>query len=261
MTRALVTGASGTIGSALCDKLREQQWEVFIWDRKQVPINDYYKMENFIKLTRPDVLFHLAYSPDPNQSWFVNYEWSSELAWITKILNIKFILASTNLVFKNSTQGPYTRESIPDADQGYGFEKRKTEERVLFQNPASIIARLGWQIRKQVGTNNMIDFFKRKIQSEGIIRASTKWLPACSFLEDTSSKLIELATVFPPGIFMLDSNECWNLYEIAVALNEEFSFGWKIEATDDYVFDSRMIDERIKMISLKERLPQLNQTS
>src|SRR5689334_20189937 len=110
MTRALVTGASGTIGSKLCSKLKEQLWEVFIWDRKLVPIDDYYKMENFIKLIKPDVLFHLAYSPDPRQSWFVNYEWSSELAWITKILNIKFIIASTNLVFKNATKAPYTSQ-------------------------------------------------------------------------------------------------------------------------------------------------------
>lgn len=256
MPRALVTGATGTIGCVLCDRLKEW-WEVFTWDRKLVPIDDYYKMENFIKLIRPDVLFHLAYSTDPNQSWFVNYEWSGELAWITRILNVKFIFTSTNLVFKNTTQGPYTIQSAMDVDFGYGFEKRKTEERILFQNPSSIIARIGWQIGEKAGSNNMIDFFERRIQSEGIIRASTKWLPASSFLEDTSIKLIELATIFPPGTYMLDSNERWNLYEIAVALNKKFSFGWKIEPTDDYVFDSRMIDERVKMVSLKERLPEI----
>ncbi|HYV94183.1 MAG TPA: sugar nucleotide-binding protein [Chitinophagales bacterium] len=257
MPRALVTGASGTIGYIFCEQLKQQQWEVFSWNRKLVPIDDYYKMENFIKLIRPDVLFHLAYSPDPDQSWFVNYEWSSELAWLARVLNVKFLFASTNLVFKNTTPGPYTIQSIPDADRGYGFEKRKTEERVLFQNPDSIIARLGWQIGEKAGSNNMIDFFDRRIQSEGIIRTSTEWLPACSFLEDTSVKLIELATFFSPGIYMLDSNEQWNLYEITLALNQKFNFGWIIEPTDDYVFDSRMIDKRVKMVSLKERLSQL----
>src|SRR6185295_1752892 len=157
MPRALVTGASGTIGSVLCKMLKEQQWEVFTWDRKLVPIDNYYKMENFIKLTHPDVLFHLAYSPDPEQSWIVNYEWSSELAWLTKILGIKFIFTSTNLVFKHDSSGPFTVNSVPNAESGYGFEKRKTEERIFSQNPESIIVRLGWQIGERAGSNNMID--------------------------------------------------------------------------------------------------------
>src|SRR5206468_288196 len=150
--------------------------------------------------------------------------------------------------------GPYTLQSIPDADQGYGFEKRKTEERVVYQNPDSIMVRLGWQIGMQGGRNNMINFFGEKMKKDNLIRASTKWLPACSFLEDTTAKLIELASVFPCGIYMLDSNERWNFYEIAVGLSEKYNFGWKIEATDDYAYDSRMFDERVKMISLKEKL-------
>src|SRR5262245_59253637 len=97
--RVLVTGASGTIGSSLCTVLKQGGHEVFTWDKKQVPINDYYKMENFLKLINPDVLFHLAYSEDPSESWFVNYEWSSELAWLTGILRIRFVYTSTNLVF------------------------------------------------------------------------------------------------------------------------------------------------------------------
>lgn len=257
MPRALVTGVSGTIGSVLERLLKEQDWEVFAWDRKLVPIDDYYKMENFVKLIHPDVLFHLAYSPDPDQSWFVNYEWSSELAWITKILKIKFLFTSTNLIFKDSSQGPFTLQSIPDAKSGYGFEKRKTEKRIIHQNPDSIIARLGWQIGEKAGSNNIVDFFERGMKNEGVIKASIKWLPACSFLEDACESMIQLATIFPPGTYMLDSNERWNIYEIAVALNEKFHFGWQIEATEDYVFDSRMIDERVKMVSLKSRLPAL----
>jgi len=253
--RALVTGASGTIGSALCSMLKEGKHEVFTWDRKQVPVNDYYKMENFMKLIHPDVLFHLAYTEDPNQSWFVNYEWSSELAWLTQILNIKFIFTSTNLIFSHRQQGPFTPYSEPDAYEGYGFEKRKSENRILSQNPEAMIARLGWQISLKGGNNNMIEYFQRRLKEEGVIRASTRWFPAASFVEDTGSKLIEIAAASAPGIYLLDSNEKWNLFEIATALNQQFNFGWRIEPTEDYGWDSRMIDERMNMPSLKERLP------
>jgi len=253
--RALVTGASGTIGSGLCSLLKLQGHDIFTWDRIQIPIDDYYKMENFVKLIRPDVLFHIAYTQDPNQSWFVNYEWSSELAWITHILHIRFVFISTNLVFSHRQQGPFTLHSVPDAFEGYGFEKRKSEERVSSQNPEAIIARLGWQIRIDGGGNNMIEYFRKRMADDGVIRASIRWYPACSFVEDACSKLIEMATIFPSGICMLDSNEKWNLFEIASALNEQFHFNWKIEPSEEYGWDSRMIDERMNMPSLRESLP------
>lgn len=255
--RALITGASGTVGTTLSRLLKSRGHEVFSWDRSQIPINDYYKMENYVKLIRPDVLFHLAYTPDPKQSWFVNYEWTSELAWITHILGIRFVFTSTNLVFSHRQQGPFMPESVPDAQEGYGLEKRKSEERIMFQNPDAVIARLGWQINTKSGHNNMVEFLKRRMLDEGKVRASTRWFPACSFVEDASEKLVELSSDAPPGIYMFDSNEKWSLYEIATALNQQFGFSWKVEATEDYGWDSRMIDIRISMPSLKERLVSL----
>ena len=258
MPRALITGSTGTIGSALVKLLEQQGWEIFAWDRKVVPIDDYYKMENFIKLIRPDVLFHLAYTTDSNQSWFVNYEWTSELAWLTRILHIKFVFTSTNLVFSHNKQGPFMQHSIPDAHEGYGFEKRKSEERIMQQNPHAIIARLGWQISPEGGSNNMINFFHKKLNGKNAVRCSTQWVPACSFLEDTCRKLLDLATIFPSGIYMLDSNQQWSMFEIASALTKKYGYGWKVEPVNDFGWNSRMIDERMNMPSLQTKLPHLH---
>ncbi len=107
----------------------------------------------------------------------------------------------------------------------------------------------------------MIEYLKGRRDHEGPIRASEQWLPACSFVEDTCEKLIELATIFPTGLYQLDSNEHWNLFEIATALNAEFQFNWKIEATSDYEWDSRMIDDRTRMPSLNKRLTGLGKLS
>jgi dTDP-4-dehydrorhamnose reductase len=256
--RALITGASGTIGTELTRLLKKSDHEAVAWDRVQVPINDYYKMENYLKLIRPDVLFHLSYTPDPKQSWLVNYEWTSELAWITRILNIRFVFTSTNLVFSHRQQGPFSPNSVPEASEGYGLEKRKSEERVRSQNPNAVIIRLGWQINVKSGKNNLVEFLRRRMEEEGKVRASTQWYPACSFVEDTATKLLELSNDVPPDVYMIDSNERWNLYEIATALNEQLGYGWLIEATNDYGWDSRMEDKRLHMPSLKQRLPSLH---
>jgi len=103
-TKILLTGSGGTIGQGLSDFLRKQNMEVIVWNRKEISVDNYASMEKFISLINPDVLIHLAAvtSFDPElrkQSWLINYEWPSELAWICKIHQIKFIFTSTAMVF------------------------------------------------------------------------------------------------------------------------------------------------------------------
>lgn len=259
-SRAIITGASGTVGSRLTVFLQGQGVEVIPWDRSSVPVDNYAEMERFVRDAAPDMLFHLATASQPTgrpgESWLINYEWTSELAWITRTLDIRFVFSSTTLVFSNDARGPFTRDSQPDAPEGYGYEKRRAEERVFHQNPEARVVRLGWQIGTVPAGNNMLAFLEDKTRQEGRVRASTRWLPACSFLEDTVRALYELSGA-SPGLYMLDSNERWSFYEIARALSARHGDRWPVEPTEDFVFDQRMREERYRLPSLKERLPEL----
>jgi dTDP-4-dehydrorhamnose reductase len=258
--RAIITGASGTVGSRLAAFLRRQGMEVIPWDRKTVPVDNYAEMERFVRESAPEVLFHLATASQPTgrpgESWLINYEWTSELAWITRTLGIRFVFTSTTLVFSNDARGPFTPESQPDAAEGYGYEKRRAEERAFYQNPEARVARLGWQIAEEPKGNNMVSFFEDKMRQEGRVRASTRWYPACSMLDDTVKALHELSRA-EPGLYMLDSNERWTFYEIARALNARHGGRWVVEPSEDFVFDQRMRDARVRLPTLKERLPDL----
>lgn len=258
--KALVTGARGTVGSALTRALEHAGHQVVTWDRSRVPITDYHVMENHVRDAAPDVLFHLAIASRPtgreNESWMVNHEWSSELAWIARVLGIGMVFTSTVMVFSNQNQGPFTSESVADAAEGYGFEKRCAENRVRYQNPDARIARLGWQIGAAPGSNNMIDYLHTQQQQHGCVRASTRWYPATSFIEDTVAALIRIASM-PADIYMLDSNTSWTFHEIVCALGRRHGDPWKIEPTEDFVYDQRMRDQRIAMPCLDERLPDL----
>jgi dTDP-4-dehydrorhamnose reductase len=257
MKKALVTGANGTVGKALIDYLNKQGIEVIKWDRQAIPINDYQIMEDFVRDTQADVLFHLAIASQStgreNESWLVHVEWTSELAWITRQLDIGFVFTSSVMVFTDDAKGAFTVDSIPDATEGYGYEKYKAEQRTLEQNPKSIIARLGWQIGDSAGSNNMVDFLEKQMSENSEIRASTKWYPATSFLQDTSAALTQLVGR-EAGIYMLNSNERWTFFDIVSALNAKHGNRWKIVPTEDFVYDQRMIDERVPIASLNERL-------
>jgi dTDP-4-dehydrorhamnose reductase len=260
--RILITGRNGTVGGRLSRRLEQMGHEVTGWDRAKVPIDDYHAMEKFVSSISPDAVYHLAIlsvpTGIPDEGWKVNYEWASELAWICRTAEIRFIFSSSVMVFSNRAQGPFTPDAIPDETGGYGYEKRMAEERVRYQYPGAVIARMGWQIGDAPGSNNMIDFLETRMREDGEIRASRLWFPACSFLADTVDVLAGLNRV-STGLYQIDSNRGWSFYEIAEALNRLHGGRWKIVPTDDFIYNQRMIDERTKIPPLSERLSGLRE--
>jgi dTDP-4-dehydrorhamnose reductase len=258
--KIVVTGSSGTVGSALVKHLEAQGHQVLGWDRVQVPITDYWAMEQFLRASGAGALYHLAVPSKPtgvpNESWTVNYQWTSELAWICKELGITFVYVSTVMVFSSQRQGPFTVDTVPDAGDGYGMEKRLAEDRVFHQNPNSRVIRLGWQIGGPEGSNNMVDFLDNQFRHDGLVSCSTQWLPACAFLDDTVPVLASMLD-HDPGLYQFDTNQKWSFYQIAFALNKQLGKKWKVTANDSFVFDQRMVDARLPSVSLKTRLPSL----
>jgi dTDP-4-dehydrorhamnose reductase len=258
--KAIITGASGAVGSALSHYLTEQGHTAIAWNRAETPIDDYAAMETYLRHHQPDVLFHLAVATQStgreNEAWAVTYEWTSELAWLCRQLNIRFVFTSTVMVYTNDAIGPFTPATLPDAPEGYGYEKIQAEARTFAQNPSAVVARLGWQIGNAPGTNNMVDFLERQQAEQGEIRASRKWLPACSFVQDSAAALTALAT-FPAGLYLVNSNTQWSFYDIVVALNALHGNRWNVVPDDAFVYDQRMLDERVPIASLDERLPAL----
>ncbi len=257
--RAIVTGARGTLGAVLCQRIVSAGGEAIPWDRARVPIDDYGAMEHFVRESGASAIFHLALASKPtgieNEGWLVNWQWPSELAWIARQLGVPFVYTSTVMVYTNAVPGPRDPATPADETEGYGAEKRRAEEQVLHQNPGAIVARLGWQIGSAPGTNNMIDFLERTNRESGAIRASTRWIPACSFLEDTADALLSLPGA-GSGIHHVEGNSTGlDFHRIATGLNALHGNRWRIVATDDFVLDQRLRDTRVPVGCVEARLP------
>jgi dTDP-4-dehydrorhamnose reductase len=258
--RILVTGLRGTVGRALHARLERDGQDVVGWDRAAVPIDHYDAMDRYIAGVAPQVVVNLAIASRPtgrpNESWLVNHDWPSELAWSCRQHDIRFVHASTVMVFSPSAIGPFTVDATPDAAEGYGYEKRMAEARVFHQNPKATVVRLGWQIGEAPGSNNMLDFFERQVRERGHVAASSKWRPACSFLPDTADALAR-ALVAPPGLYQLDANDRHTFFEIASALSAHHGNRWRVVESGELEQDQRMIDPRLAIAPLSRRLPAL----
>ncbi|MBX3727798.1 MAG: sugar nucleotide-binding protein [Candidatus Sumerlaeia bacterium] len=257
---ALITGCGGTVGSVLAAAVRARGGTPIAWDRALAPPGDTDAARRLVEQHAPTVLFHTALPSRPtgaeNEGWLVNEKWTADLAAIALQRAIPFVFTSSVMVFSNRMPGPLTPDKEPDETEGYGHFKRCGELSALAANPDARIARLGWQIGAGPGSNNMIDFLEKQSADSGAIRASTRWLPGTSFLEDTAEALLEVAAL-PPGCYHVGGNTRWNFHEIVCALNARHGGRWRVEPTEDFVCDQRLLDSRLRLRPLEDRLPAL----
>lgn len=258
--RVLVTGGRGTVGAPLVARLRECGAHVVAWDRCEVDPLDPGACRALVHALRPDRIFHLAIASAPtgaaDEGSRINRHWPEVLAEAAREIGAGFLFTSTAMVFSDQAVGPFTLDHPPDAVAGYGHEKHEAERAVLAAHPGAVVVRLGWQIDTSREGNHMVAHLHREAAQHGFVRASTRWLPACSFLADTVEVLLDLAPR-EGGVYMLDANERWSFHAIACALRETLRTGWDIEATDDFVYDQRLLDPRVHVPSVASRLPAL----
>ena len=251
--KAILTGATGTLGRVLSGQLRAP----VAWDRARTPPLDEDAARAFILTEKPDAFFHLAIASKgtgmPDEGRRINMDWPVQLATLCRDARVPFVFTSTAMVFSDAQVGPFTIESLPERADGYGREKRDAEEAVLSANHDSRIVRLGWQIGREPGSNNMIDFFARNQREKGEVTCSSRWFPACSFLEDTAAALIRVLD-HPAGLYMIDSNTRWTFFEIGNELNRLHGNPWKIVPNEDFIYDQRLLDRRLDVPPLSQRL-------
>ncbi len=258
--RVVVTGATGTVGTALCAALRRREANVVAWNRAIVPPLDAHAGAQWLDEVAPDVLFHLAIASHPtgapDEAERINVAWAARLARWCADHQVPLVFTSTVMVYSDQARGPFTPDVLPDAAAGYGAQKLQAETAIRAVHPGARIARIGWQIAPRAPGNHMVAWLDEQQHAQGRIEASTRWLPACSFLVDTAEVLADLLA-FPPGTYHVSSNTEWSFHEIAAALNALHQHPWNIVPTSHFVQDQRLLDARLSVPPLSIRLPGL----
>jgi dTDP-4-dehydrorhamnose reductase len=232
----------------LASTLQDRGWQVAGWDRAVHPPADHRACMAHLEAVAPDAVFHLAMGSE---------DWAGRLAHWCDLAGVRFVYTSSAMVFNRHPDGPHAVADERTARDDYGRYKIRCEDAVLGTSASAVVARMGWQIGTARGGNQMLEALSRMAEVTGVVRASTAWRPACSFMEDTADALIGLAGSAEPGVFHLDSNanDALTFLEIASRLARLTGADWKIVPTTDYVHDQRLTDERVSMPQLSLRLP------
>ncbi len=235
----LITGLNGTLAPHLARAAQAAGHTVLGWDRRQVPPENLPACRAWLDLATPDAIAHLGFGAEA---------WAGLLARWAGEHGAPFVFTSTAMVFDHVPDGPHRVEDARNARDDYGQYKIRCEDAVREANPQACMARIGWQIDAgddgAAQGNNMLAALDAEQARDGRIRASTAWVPACSFMPDTAAALLRLIETRAQGTVHLDSNADDALSFLALAQQLKRRFArehWQIEAHAEYVHDQRLL--------------------
>jgi len=246
MAKAVVTGLNGTVAPYVKEVLERQGFEVVKFDREQVDNSSEASMRSFLDRVQPTHLYHIATNGP--------ITWHTFLAKYAFEHQIVFVYTSTELVFSDRNNGPYTVDIPADKEpEGFGGDKLVIEGNIRSVNPQAYIIRLGWQLGDTFEKNNMLATLQRMHERDGRIEASSRWIPTTSFIRDTAEFLYRIPKEMGPDIYHLNGNPGISFYEIAKLVNEKYQKNWNIVETDKPNRDNRLFDSRVNMPMITEQ--------
>ena len=154
--KLLVTGASGLLGTRICQQAAKQNYQVYSAHSQHAPrfgtpikldITDGTALKQIFDKTKPDVIVHSAALTDVDKcekekdlAWKINVESTSNIAQLCHKHNCFLVYVSTDYVF-NGEKGNY-KETDPTAPiNNYGLTKLKGEEEIKQSRAEYCIAR------------------------------------------------------------------------------------------------------------------------
>lgn len=154
--KILVTGASGLLGTRLCELAIEKNHEVYSVCSQHKPhygmplrldITDGKAIEKIVTKTKPEAVVHAAALSDVDRcerekevAWKINVEGTSNIARLCRKYDAFLVYVSTDYVF-NGQSGNYAETDKPAPINHYGLTKLKGEEFVRESEVDCCIAR------------------------------------------------------------------------------------------------------------------------
>lgn len=156
MTKILITGANGQLGSELRDLLDERGVAYDAFDSKGLDITDKQAVDDKFDSLKPAVVYHCAaYTAVDNAedegkqaNWQVNEDGTRNVAETAKRVGAKLVYISTDYVFDGTNPGEYQVDAPTNPKNEYGKAKLAGEQAVKEALDDYYIIRTSWVFGK-----------------------------------------------------------------------------------------------------------------
>ena len=151
MTKVLVTGAKGMMGTDLCRILEERGYDVTATDIEEMDVRNRELVQETVEKIEPSTIYHLAALTNvddcerkPDDSFLTNTIGTQNVALACRSVDATMVYISTISVFDGRKCGPYTEFDQPNPQSWYSRSKYQGELIVEKMLSKYYIARAGW---------------------------------------------------------------------------------------------------------------------
>ncbi|GAB1420057.1 dTDP-4-dehydrorhamnose reductase [Anaerolineales bacterium] len=232
--RILVTGAKGRLGSAIVDRLSED--DVIATDVEELDISDFYAVNALLRETKPDCVIHSAAMTDvdacarmPEKAIEINSFGSQHLAIVSAELGIPMLHISSNEVFPGRKPDGYRESDMTEAVNPYAYSKWAGEKAVQTHNPRHWIVRTSWLFAH--GGKNFIQAILKAAEAGKALRVVTNEVANPTYNDDLADAVVKLIRIPRYGIYHLVNEGFCSRYRFAQYLLAQAGYeSIKIEA-------------------------------
>ncbi|MCL6538438.1 MAG: dTDP-4-dehydrorhamnose reductase [Acidothermus sp.] len=227
MSRWLITGAGGQLGSDLVAVLRAAGEDVVGFHHADLDITDVAAVDGVFREIRPDVVVNAAAytavdaaESDPETAFAVNATGAGTVAAAASRSGGLLVHVSTDYVFAGDATEPYDEDDPVAPRSVYGKSKAEGERLVLKAHPSAYVVRTAW-VYGAVGSNfvKTMARLERERETVSVVddqRGSPTWS------RDLAGGIVDLVRREPsPGIYHCTNTGETTWFGFARAIFEE----------------------------------------
>lgn len=239
MTRWLVTGATGLLGSNAIVRLSGQHEVVgaarsrpsrYRGDFIEADIEYEASRNGLIERASPNVVLHAAAmatieacEDDPQRARAINVTAAADLAKQAETAGASFIYISTDAVFDGS-KGSYRESDEPSPISEYGRTKLAGERAVLEASTNALVARVNFYGWSPTGSRSLAEYFYNRLSRGEEAPGFEDTVVSTLYVDYLIDYLVDLVELRSRGLFHVASGEPISKYEFGRLIASSFGF-------------------------------------